>query len=53
MAVDRLANFLNSFVEAAETCRDKQLVTPTLVLIYTAIDILGSLVSSEAQKDLN
>ena len=51
MAVDRLANFLNGFVEAIETCRDKQLVTPTLVLIYTAIDILGSLVSSEAQKD--
>jgi hypothetical protein len=51
MPDNRLKDFVISFVEAAETCRDKRLANPTLVLIYTSIDILGSLLQSEAKKD--
>jgi len=51
MSENKLEDFINNFVDAAETCRDKRLINPTLVLIYSAIDILGSLIKSEAKKD--
>lgn len=51
MPENKLEDFINNFVDAAETCRDKRLINPTLVLIYSAIDILGSLIQSEARKD--
>lgn len=51
MPENNLEDFINNFVDAAETCRDKRLINPTLVLIYSAIDILGSLLQSEARKD--
>jgi len=42
-------DFIKEFIIAAETCFNKDLRTPTLVILYTGIDIMGSLIVDEAK----